>query len=175
PPVCPHARREDAVDRAEGDQPERRQPAEGRAREVGGARAACADRRRADARYRYRCESGSACAAWAARRAGDRDYRDLVGFAGSARDQRPDSRRARRAIERRVRARAGVAGTRDGGGYRIARERLASRKQIFKRRRNKMTTIVVVHTGPVTVQPLKDQFKDQLPDARVINIVDDSP
>jgi Asp/Glu/hydantoin racemase len=37
-----------------------------------------------------------------------------------------------------------------------------------------MTTIVVVHTGPVTVQPLKDQFKDQLPDARVINIVDDS-
>jgi Asp/Glu/hydantoin racemase len=37
-----------------------------------------------------------------------------------------------------------------------------------------MTTIVVVHTGPVTVQPLKDQFKDLLPDARVINIVDDS-
>jgi Asp/Glu/hydantoin racemase len=37
-----------------------------------------------------------------------------------------------------------------------------------------MTTIVVVHTGPVTVQPLKDQFKEQLPDARVINIVDDS-
>ena len=37
-----------------------------------------------------------------------------------------------------------------------------------------MTTIVVVHTGPVTVQPLKDQFKDQIPDARVINIVDDS-
>jgi Asp/Glu/hydantoin racemase len=37
-----------------------------------------------------------------------------------------------------------------------------------------MTTIVVVHTGPVTVQPLKDQLKEQLPDARVINIVDDS-
>lgn len=37
-----------------------------------------------------------------------------------------------------------------------------------------MTTIVVVHTGPVTVQPLKDQFKEQLPEARVINIVDDS-
>ncbi|CAM2157397.1 Glutamate racemase [Pararobbsia alpina] len=37
-----------------------------------------------------------------------------------------------------------------------------------------MTTIVVVHTGPVTVQPLKDQFKEHLPDARVINIVDDS-
>lgn len=37
-----------------------------------------------------------------------------------------------------------------------------------------MTTIVVVHTGPVTVQPLKDQFKEQMPEARVINIVDDS-
>src|SRR5579859_3389782 len=37
-----------------------------------------------------------------------------------------------------------------------------------------MTTIVVIHTGPVTVQPLKDQFKEQLADARVINIVDDS-
>lgn len=37
-----------------------------------------------------------------------------------------------------------------------------------------MTTIVVVHTGPVTVQPLKDQFNQQLPDVRMINIVDDS-
>lgn len=37
-----------------------------------------------------------------------------------------------------------------------------------------MTTIVVIHTGPVTVQPIKDQFKEQLADARVINIVDDS-
>jgi Asp/Glu/hydantoin racemase len=37
-----------------------------------------------------------------------------------------------------------------------------------------MTTIVVIHTGPVTVQPLKDQFKEQLAEARVINIVDDS-
>lgn len=37
-----------------------------------------------------------------------------------------------------------------------------------------MTTIVVVHTGPVTVQPIKDQFQALMPDARVINIVDDS-
>src|ERR1700710_2661929 len=37
-----------------------------------------------------------------------------------------------------------------------------------------MTTIVVLHTGPVTVQPLKDQFNQQLPDVRMINIVDDS-
>jgi Asp/Glu/hydantoin racemase len=37
-----------------------------------------------------------------------------------------------------------------------------------------MPTIVVIHTGPVTVQPIKDQFKELLPDARVINIVDDS-
>lgn len=35
-------------------------------------------------------------------------------------------------------------------------------------------TIVVVHTGPVTVQPLKDQFKSLLPDVRMINIMDDS-
>jgi Asp/Glu/hydantoin racemase len=37
-----------------------------------------------------------------------------------------------------------------------------------------MKTIVVVHTGPVTVDPLKEQLMAQLPDARVINIVDDS-
>jgi Asp/Glu/hydantoin racemase len=37
-----------------------------------------------------------------------------------------------------------------------------------------MTTIVVVHTGPVTVQPLKTQFSELIPDARVINIIDDS-
>ena len=37
-----------------------------------------------------------------------------------------------------------------------------------------MTKIVVVHTGPVTVEPLKAQFAQQLPDARVVNIVDDS-
>jgi aspartate/glutamate racemase len=37
-----------------------------------------------------------------------------------------------------------------------------------------MTTIVVIHTGPVTVDPLKAQFAAQLADARVVNIVDDS-
>lgn len=37
-----------------------------------------------------------------------------------------------------------------------------------------MPTIVVIHTGPVTVQPIKDQFKELLPDVRVVNIVDDS-
>jgi Asp/Glu/hydantoin racemase len=35
-------------------------------------------------------------------------------------------------------------------------------------------TVVVVHTGPVTIQPLKDVLKDLLPDARVVNIMDDS-
>ncbi len=35
-------------------------------------------------------------------------------------------------------------------------------------------TIVVVHTGPVTIQPLKDQFKQQLPGVRMINVMDDS-
>jgi Asp/Glu/hydantoin racemase len=37
-----------------------------------------------------------------------------------------------------------------------------------------MTTIAVVHTGLVTVQPLKEQISEQIPGARVINIVDDS-
>jgi Asp/Glu/hydantoin racemase len=37
-----------------------------------------------------------------------------------------------------------------------------------------MKTIAVVHTGPATVQPIKQQFQELLPDVRVINIVDDS-
>ncbi|MGF6880302.1 aspartate/glutamate racemase family protein [Paraburkholderia sp. MM5477-R1] len=37
-----------------------------------------------------------------------------------------------------------------------------------------MTTIAVIHTGPVTVQPIKEQISEQIPDARVINIMDDS-
>ena len=37
-----------------------------------------------------------------------------------------------------------------------------------------MTTIAVIHTGPVTVQPIKEQISEQIPGARVINIIDDS-
>ena len=37
-----------------------------------------------------------------------------------------------------------------------------------------MKTVVVVHTGPATVQPIKDQFARILPDVRVVNIMDDS-
>ena len=37
-----------------------------------------------------------------------------------------------------------------------------------------MKTVVVVHTGPATVQPIKQQFRDILPDVRVVNIMDDS-
>lgn len=37
-----------------------------------------------------------------------------------------------------------------------------------------MTTIAVIHTGPVTVQPIKEQISEQIPEARVINIMDDS-
>ena len=37
-----------------------------------------------------------------------------------------------------------------------------------------MKTVVVVHTGPATVQPIKDQFKEILPGVRVVNIMDDS-
>lgn len=37
-----------------------------------------------------------------------------------------------------------------------------------------MKTVVVVHTGPATVQPIKQQFQKILPDVRVVNIMDDS-
>lgn len=37
-----------------------------------------------------------------------------------------------------------------------------------------MKTVVVVHTGPATVQPLKQQFQQILPDVRVVNLMDDS-
>lgn len=37
-----------------------------------------------------------------------------------------------------------------------------------------MKTVVVVHTGPATVQPIKQQFQNILPDVRVVNIMDDS-
>lgn len=37
-----------------------------------------------------------------------------------------------------------------------------------------MKTVVVIHTGPATVQPLKQQFQAILPDVRVVNIMDDS-
>lgn len=37
-----------------------------------------------------------------------------------------------------------------------------------------MRTVVVVHTGPASVQPIKQQFQAKLPDVRVINIMDDS-
>jgi aspartate/glutamate racemase len=38
----------------------------------------------------------------------------------------------------------------------------------------KETVVVVVHTGPVTIQPLKDQFSKLLPEVRMVNIMDDS-
>ena len=37
-----------------------------------------------------------------------------------------------------------------------------------------MKTVAVIHTGPVTVEPLKARFNKMLPGTRVINIVDDS-
>lgn len=37
-----------------------------------------------------------------------------------------------------------------------------------------MKTVVVIHTGPATVQPIKQQFQEILPDIRVVNIMDDS-
>jgi Asp/Glu/hydantoin racemase len=37
-----------------------------------------------------------------------------------------------------------------------------------------MTTIAVIHTGPVTVLPIKEQLSELIAHARVINIMDDS-
>ncbi len=37
-----------------------------------------------------------------------------------------------------------------------------------------MKTVVVVHTGPVSVDPIKEQFRKIMPDVRVVNIMDDS-
>jgi Asp/Glu/hydantoin racemase len=37
-----------------------------------------------------------------------------------------------------------------------------------------MTTIAVIHTGPVTVLPIENQLSELIADARVINIMDDS-
>lgn len=35
-------------------------------------------------------------------------------------------------------------------------------------------TVVIVHTGPVTVQPLVAQAAELLPDVRIVNLIDDS-
>lgn len=35
-------------------------------------------------------------------------------------------------------------------------------------------TVAVIHTGPVTIGPLKEVFQKALPDVRVINLMDDS-
>lgn len=37
-----------------------------------------------------------------------------------------------------------------------------------------MRTVIVVHTGPATIQPIKQQFQEILPDVRVVNLMDDS-
>src|SRR5260370_39804775 len=37
-----------------------------------------------------------------------------------------------------------------------------------------MTTIAVIHTGPVTVQPIKEQLSELIAHARIVNIMDDS-
>ena len=36
------------------------------------------------------------------------------------------------------------------------------------------TTLVIVHTGPVTVQPLSSLGPELLPGVRIVNLVDDS-
>ena len=88
----------------------RRQPAEGRAREVAGAPAVAAHRRRADPRHRRRHQGRGAPAARRAGRRRGRDLDDLVGAARGAPPRRPRSRDARGPARRRVRPHRGVRG-----------------------------------------------------------------
>ena len=76
---------------------ERRQPAEGRHRQVAGHRAAAADHRRADPRHRRRHQGRGAPAALRARRPGDGDPDDLLRAARGARHGRPGPRGVARA------------------------------------------------------------------------------
>ncbi len=84
----------DALD-SEGGTLSRRQPAEGRAREVARHQPEAADHRRADARHRRRHQGGGAPAALRAGRPGHRHPHDLVRAARGARHGRPRARRAR--------------------------------------------------------------------------------
>ena len=95
------ARGQDRRPRHRGRHPERRQPAEGRAREVARDRAARADRRRAHPRHRRRHEGRGAPPALRARRPRHRGAHDLVRTPRGARHGRPRARHARGPAHRR--------------------------------------------------------------------------
>ena len=82
---------------------ERRQPAEGRHREVAGDRAEAAHHRRAHPGHRRRHQGRGAPAPLRPRRAGDGDLDDLLRAAGGARDGRPGPGRLRGTADRRPR------------------------------------------------------------------------
>ena len=110
---------EDAVDphglaRAGDRRSVRRQPAEGGARPLAGARPEGADRRRADARRRCRRQGRGAPDPRAACGARHCRHDDLVGIARSACGQRPDRHHAARPHHRRDARHRGERGETDG-------------------------------------------------------------
>ena len=94
---------------------ERRQPAEGRHRQVAGHQPQAADHRRAHPGHRRRHQGRGAPAALRAGRPGPGDPDDLQRAARGARDGRPRARRLRGPDHRRHRARRRHARERDGG------------------------------------------------------------
>ena len=104
-PLGRPARGEDQRARHARHHHERRQPAEGRARQVAGHRAEAADHRRADPRHRHRHQGRGAPAAVGPRRTGHRHLDDLLRAPRGARHVRPGARRLRGPDHRRARPR----------------------------------------------------------------------
>ena len=98
----------------DGRHHERRQPAEGRHRQVAGHQPQAADHRRAHPRHRRRHQGRGAPAALRAGRPGPGDPDDLQRAARGPRDGRPRARRLRGPDHRRHRARRRHARERDG-------------------------------------------------------------
>ena len=106
--------------RRPGRRPLRRQPAEGRARQVAGDRAEAADRRRADARHRRRHQGRGPPADERAGRPRRRGADDLLRAARGARDGRPRARDARGPADGGAQPRRGRRGVAYPGGDRPA-------------------------------------------------------
>ena len=87
----------DALDRAGDAEPERREPAEGRARQVAGLPCRHPDPRRADTRHRRGSQAGDLRADGAAHRRGLGDRADLLRASGDRGPLRPRARHAGRA------------------------------------------------------------------------------
>ena len=111
---------QDAERRAEGDLPERWQPAAGCDRQMAGHTAKAPDRRRTDTRCGHRGKVRNPCAALRSRARGHGHHDDLLRPARSARYERPRTRHAKGPDHRRhSRARSDAGGDhalRDGAG-----------------------------------------------------------